>query len=461
MKIPDVAISRWVLRNRRIMGLVCWGAFCLSSCLGPAALSPQIEGLSNAQQYEKALQLLDSQKGGYGKNNKLQFLLDRGLLLHLSKKYQESIVTFAAARQLADELYTKSVSKQATTWITNEYAAPYPGEDFERALVNVFQALNYALLNKREDALVEARDVDSLLAVINDQYAVDQKNVYKEDAFIRLFMGILYEASGTSLDTNDAYVSYRKALEVYDRDYKDNYDVNAPRVLQSNILRVSREIVLGDFDGYRDKFRDIPFASKKERQQQAEVYLIQYNGLAPIKEESQITLPMLDGYLVKVAFPKYRSRPYATATSRLVAGESAGTVLFSDSELVEPIGRIAEKNLERRKLRFIAKATIRATSRYMIEKNQEKSIYKNSGSTSAAWFRFASSFFNIVIEKADVRCWQTLPDQIRLSHILLKPGTYTFTVENFGADGAQVSSKMLGERSVKAGDQIFLVVHTP
>ena len=89
-------------------------------------------------------------------------------------------------------------------------------------------ALNYTAAGHHEDALVEARKVDSKLNVINSRYADDKKNVYKEDAFIRFLMGVLYEAEG---EVNDAFISYRKAEEIYRNDYAANYGVSAPSLL--------------------------------------------------------------------------------------------------------------------------------------------------------------------------------------------------------------------------------------
>ncbi|GAF99605.1 unnamed protein product, partial [marine sediment metagenome] len=87
------------------------------------------------------------------------------------------------------------------------------------AMVNLFMALNYVGMGNWEGALVEARKVDNKLSVINSKYEEEKKNVYKEDGFIRFLMGALYEAEG---EINDAFISYRKAEEIYRSAYLPN-----------------------------------------------------------------------------------------------------------------------------------------------------------------------------------------------------------------------------------------------
>ena len=126
------AIKRWVL----VLFLPL-----IVSCASAPTIQPQINGLVVAEKFDRAAKLLDSQSQtkSYGSNNELLYLLDRGMVYHLAGNYPESIKTFAAAKQKYDELYTKSLTKIAATWLVNDYNAPYRGEDFERVMINIFQ----------------------------------------------------------------------------------------------------------------------------------------------------------------------------------------------------------------------------------------------------------------------------------------------------------------------------------
>lgn len=449
-------ICNMFMRAIGVLSLV----FLLSSCGALPKSQPQIDALLISNNYGQALDILEQDKNSYRANNELLYFLDKGMLEHLNRDYTRSIETFAKAQQKFDELYTESLTKIAATWVFNDYSAPYHGEDFEHVFINVFQALNYLMLGKYEDAIVEARDVDSKLNAINVQYKADQKNVYKEDAFIRLLMGVLYEAGKTTEDINDAYISYTKAAHIYENDYSDNYGLSASLLLKENILTTAKAMGWMEFSRAQEKYPDIKVITLKQKKKKAEVYLIQYNGISPKKIEDSLTIPMLDGNVVKIAFPKYVRRPYGITSSRFIANSSAGKVFQVSSERVQDVGSIARKNLARRKVRFIAKSALRAAGRYMIEKKQKKNIEKKQGKGAAGWFGFFANIYNVMIEKADLRCWRSLPDEIRIARLLLDPGEYEFMVENFNDSGSNLGAFNIKKANLQAGQKLFFMIHT-
>ncbi|MBI4846775.1 MAG: hypothetical protein HY810_09965 [Candidatus Omnitrophica bacterium] len=434
--------------------------FFLYSCAVLPKNIIQVDNLVIQTQYESALSLLEADKNAYGKNNELLYLLDLGLIQHFSGKYKQSIDTFDKAKLKYEELYTESLSKVAATWLVNDYLQPYQGEDFERVFINIFQAFNYIMLGEFEDAIIEARDVDSKLTAINSQYSDDQKNVYKEDAFARFLMGICYEIGASKEDLNDAFISYAKASNIYDDDFAENYGVHCPDILKDNILTASRFMGLSEFSRFRDIYYNRHFISLAEKAKKAEIYLIQYNGISPAKFAQEFSIPTPDGNIIKVAFPEYRERPYAVNSSRVIAVDKQGRSIKTDTELVQDIGKIAIKNLERRKLRFIAKSIIRSSGRYLIEKKQKENIQKKEGNVQSGLFGFFSAVYNMVAEQADLRCWQTLPDQIRIGRILLDPGEYEIILENFNNSGAILNEMELAKKEISAGQKLFLLTHT-
>ncbi|MCK5288245.1 MAG: hypothetical protein KAJ14_16645, partial [Candidatus Omnitrophica bacterium] len=117
-----------------------------SSCVTAQKFQHGVDNMVVTSNYSKALQILNSKPNVYGKKNKLLYLLDKGYVLHLSERFNESVYTLANGKKVFDELYTKSLSNIASTWILNDYAAPYRGEDFESVLINIFQSLNYLML---------------------------------------------------------------------------------------------------------------------------------------------------------------------------------------------------------------------------------------------------------------------------------------------------------------------------
>ncbi len=458
---PQAGPPRNIGPGRFMAGAAAGSILILSSCSSlPPSVQPQVNGLVVANRLDRALHVLENQPQAYGAQNELLYILDRGMVLHLAGRYKESIAAFEQAKRKIDQLYTQSISKLAGSWVVNDYTVPYRGEDYEHVLVNVFQALNFAALGEYEEALVEARDVDAKLYLINRQYPEGQKNVYREDAFVRFLMGILYELTGDARDLNDADVSYRQALQIYERDYGPNYQVAVPLILKENLLSVSQRFDPAAFRQYRGRFPDAHFFSLEDKQKNAEVYLVQYNGLGPLKIQNTFPVVLPDGYAVKLAFPRFSERVVETASSRLLAQSDNGPGVSAPSELGEDIQAIAQKNLDNRRLRIYAKAALRPAAKYFLEKSQEGRVRDQWGETGTYVYRGLAGIYNVYSEQADLRTWQTLPAQIRLSRLILKPGDYALRVETVDASGRSVETIDLGRAALQAGQKRFYLIRT-
>lgn len=422
----------------------------VSSCATAPHIQPQINSFVVAEKYKQALTLLNSNEKNYGERNRLLYQMDYGLVLHLAGHYEKSIEVFEDAKKTFDRLITQSVSQIITTWVLNDNAADYRGEDFERVMINIFQSLNFARLRNFEEALVEARDVDSKLRVINKRYNLDQKNVYKEDAFARLLMGLLFEVSGRRTDDDDALISYRKAVDIYEQDYYPNYGLKTPRILKENILAMAQKLGSKDYPYYRKIFGDIEFETFATKSQKGEVYLIHYYGLSPVKHQGFVYLPLPGGYIYKLAFPQYDHRDVDYHDGIFKAVNRDLEVFQSVTEVAEDVQAIAIKNLENRKVRVVAKALVRSGAKYYLERIHEKKIRKRYGKETVRWFRYISSLYNIGSEQADLRSWQTLPSTILVARLILEPGEYELYFNN----------KELGKVDLKTGEKRFYITRT-
>ena len=106
----------------------------------------------------RALALLDAR---YGKQapgiDQLLVLLDYGTVLHAAGRWAESKEVLAKADELSQQLDFTSVTEETGALLANETLRTYRGEDFEKLMITVLQALNYAQLGDDEGALVEIR----------------------------------------------------------------------------------------------------------------------------------------------------------------------------------------------------------------------------------------------------------------------------------------------------------------
>jgi uncharacterized protein len=411
------------------------------------------------QNYEQALQVIKDNKDSYPERNAALYYMEEGILAHFALRYKESNESLSRAEQIMDELYTRSISKQTASFLINDNTIPYRGEDFESAMVNLFMALNYVGLGLRDEALVEARKVDNKLNIINSRYSENKKNVYKEDAFIRFLMGVLYEADG---EDNDAFISYRKAEEIYRTDYQQNYGVSPPVLLIENLFSSANAIdfqeELKDLQG---QYSGVTFMTPAEKKEMAEIYFIHYNGLGPEKVEKRWLAPLPDGYVVKVAYPKFKRRHYqvvrGVATLKNLA---TGASYEFSTMLMENIGSIAIKNLENRIGRIKAKAIARATTKYLATKASSKVAKDRGGSLVGLLVQAAGNVASFATEQADIRHWRLLPAEIRVAKTEVPPGEYEGRINFVNASGAIITSRKIERFAVEMREKRFITYRT-
>lgn len=455
-------------------------ALWLAACASPGSLRQDLNRLTANNDFAAVVKKIEGAKNSaYTAKNALLYYLDLGMALHLNGQYEASNEAFEEAKRLAKELFTKSVTTEASTFLVSDNTRPYYGEDFERAYIHVFSALNYAMLGRDEDALVEARQVDFLLTKLQTDYKLN--NRYKEDAFARYLMGLLYENSG---EWNDAYVSYRKALETYGV-HAEEYGVAPPRALVGDACRAARKM------GFDDKVEEIQKRwgePPAEALDGNEIVLLNYNGLAPRKVDSFFEIGFLAGWayveaqepqgkeaaeaekvdstvrallandVVRMAFPKFVPTPYTVRSFSVeTASASAGA-----PELVQNIGAIAAQSLEDRVGRTRAKTIARAVLKFALTRTISDQVKKNNKDNEGwAWLTKAVlQAAAVMTEFSDKRSWQTLPDQIWMDRVPLPPGKHTLRLKFQDAAGATLSERSLPDVEVLPGRKVFVVVRT-
>ncbi|MBW1753848.1 MAG: hypothetical protein JRJ46_12305, partial [Deltaproteobacteria bacterium] len=246
---------------------------------------------------------MEQTEGDYGSNAKLLFLLDSAMVNMYCGNFEISQKSFHKAEDLADILWTKSVSKNIFSLVSNEYVLPYNGEDFERAMINLMSAIGYLQVDQVDEALVEFRRLDALLTLYNSKY--EKKNVYKEDAFARYLSGIVHE---TDKELDDAFIDYYKACQIY-AEYKEAYGTHAPSSLEEDLLRVAE--IVDRMDEAKSVVPDVEKRFWLKQQDAADlgkIVFIQFIGHSPLKTENIIFIPTHYGP-VTLAFPKFSIDP--------------------------------------------------------------------------------------------------------------------------------------------------------
>lgn len=419
-----------------------------------------------------ALAKLEKNKFLKKNRNLLLYYFEKGKVAYLDNDYELSNTFLNKADDFISQ-NKRDVGGKILGTLLNPGQETYLGEDFEKVAIHYYKALNYTFLNKFDEALVEVRKINLQLQQLNEKYPSDKKNRYNSDAFALSLQGMLYESSR---NINDAFISYRDAVDLYLKNEGNYFGVDIPNQLKEDVLRTAKYL------GFTNEFlryqKLLNFDYKEKNNTNGEVIIFWENGLIPAKDENNFAFTILPGKetgivtiynkelnltlpvpisnknnnrgsfsdisIFNVAFPKYVARhPYYK--DALIKGSSAETY---DFQLAENYEEIAFKTLKDRTLREIGKVALRLavkkTSEYLVrDKNEDLGALLG--------------IFNSITEGADTRNWQSLPQKIYYTRIPLKKGKNTFTLELL-KNGATASKRKI--EVMGTGNIVFRKVST-
>jgi len=435
-------------KKRSFFWLTALIGFLLVSCTGmKTSFYGGIEKNLWQGNYSQAALNLKKNERSFGKKNAVLYNLEAGLLEHYSGNFKESNKHLFEAEREMQRLYTKSITTSIASFITNDNELPYEGENFEKVLVNLFLALNYLEMGKYEDALVEARKVDVKLNEFSRTY--NGKNVYQEDAFVRYLMGTIYEAEG---EYNDAYISYIKAYKAFDL-YEKQFKTPLPQMLKHDLIRMADRL---GFKDEKEQFeKEFKFSDYEPiTNQNGSVVVIIYSGKSPIKKEVKINPTILDKDAVphtfSIAVPKFYAREKHTRSYDVRLSSNANSAL-KRAERFEDITKIAEKDLDDRISMIYLKAGGRAILKFLAIEAAKKELKGESKIGNFLMGSVLDATYN-ASEKADVRTWRSLPDEIQVARLNVAAGQYQLKV----ASGAnQIVTKIC---EVKPDQIVFEIV---
>lgn len=388
----------------------------------------------------------------YKKKNLVLFYLDKGLIQHHAGKYQESEQSLDAAETRMEELYTKSITKTGGMFFLNDNTVDYAGEPFERALTNVFRALNYVFLGKPDEALVESRKVEAFLEELNSK--LEKKSVYKDDAFARYLDALLYADAGKM---DDARISMQKAQEAYSW-YSTDYNTPFPKFdFPEDKKKRSGELVFLHYNGVSPRK-----VSKTWQIAWGQAIAIAQSQQDTDQDSGKFKNALAAGVLgraVTVAYPAYVQDPYAIVASEVIV-DSATT---ASTVVVENISAIATKNLDDRiaiiKTRAIARATVKFVIAEAASKAAAKECDRLGGMQALACKLAARAIAHGVAaasEIADTRHWTVLPAQIRMARLKLPPGKHQVQINFKNAQGAVVQSASFQDVEIEKSKRKYL-----
>lgn len=459
----------------------------LEGCAGRLSHYDKLYANLHQGNSEKADQILVAAESSYGSTSKLLYLMDRGMTLHLSGRYEESAKILEEADELVEDLYTRRLRNEALSLLINDSKRPFRGDPFEQVLINVINALNYARLGNLEEALVEARRVDHRLNVLAD--SVDEED-YQEDPFARYLTGVLYEANG---DLSNAFVAYRKAYEAYDRAQSWS-EVPIPKRVKQDLLRITYLLNLtNEYAQYQQNFPDVSWQPPTTKDQ-AEIVIISYHGRAPRLEDRFIDVPVsvdalalllqtksfgrhrprrakgvdavlygLQGEIVRISLPRVVPQKTRVEYGQVTVNRGGSQTIYQ-SELMNSVTAAAKKGLSDR----LPSVTLRAVARAALKISAAEGIGHGAGAaakdkdTRNLIKLIVTSIFKvaaIATEEADKRSWRTLPDEMHVSRFVVTPGALTLTYQSLGRRGELLGTPTRFPINLQPGETRFMTVY--
>jgi uncharacterized protein len=362
-------------------------------------------------------------------------LLENGRIAHLDGNYEQSKQWFEQAYQQLEEERAKAkvqVSQgveKFSAMVSNDSAISYQIPAYEQSMMHSYQALNYLYLGHLESALVEVRranlvQVDALQkrsnelaeaqAELGDDIDINWQQANAaftslnsrigelkngiQNAYTFYLSGILYEGAGQD---NDAYIDYKKALEIF----PDN------AYLQQDVLRLAHQLVMtNDIETLEARF------GKYERKalKNGELIVIYEQNLIDSRVEQPVNLPIFtrhnDFRTFSFSLPTYRATHYSAQPLVLsLAGETKA------SEQIVHLQALVAKQLQEQMPSMIARQALR-----LVAKEQVRRQLQDQGGDFG---NIVAGLYNMASERADTRSWLTLPGDVQILRTTMAPGT--------------------------------------
>jgi uncharacterized protein len=472
------------VRQRHALSWLWLLLLTLGGCASYSDSFMTIERALATQQYDVALQSIERQSNQ--KNQRVLYLLNKGMILRMKRDFTGSNLALEAAKQEINRLYATSIRENTLSFVVNDSTVSYTGDEYEQVLLHFYMALNFLELGKPDAARVEALQVDIKLRELDENSNSQQ---FGEHALSRYLTAMIYEDGS---EWSDAMIAYRKAYE----EYKKTTASPIPNLLKQDLLRLTQRLGLHDeqakyqteFGITPEKISTIPpqeppkksAHESKEHEQLAiprngELVFFLHNGLAPIKREKAVSL--LDpssGKIVRIALPYYQARLNPVHAARIsvvkqqptpnlllpaLNNPDASTTNTKTTEQMENVAAVAERTLNARMPAITARTLARAVAKVQLQNVVTKPSNKDNDAMVRLIGGVAMQIASIATERADTRSWLTLPSNIQLARLPLSPGSYKVKIELLAAGGQVVDAREYADIVVAPVRKTYLTEH--
>jgi len=422
--------------------------------IGCASISTSIHFYSpiladlKTENYATAVSKIDQarQNGKYAKKDRVLFYLDKGVTQYYSSEYQKSNTNLETAEKYMEELFTKSISKAALSFVLNDNALDYYGEVYENLYINIFKALNYINLNQFDEAYVEVNRVNDKLRELDVKYGNLIKNLNEsEDSKIK----IESESSEFSSDVLSHYLSYI----IYRADGEEDNS------------RISHNKMVSAWQSHPDVYNfPVPKCIKEPPRLKGDYFnVIAFTGNAPYKKpvgakittyEDAIGIHGVDipiatpnipfpgskpGFHFKFSFPVMRSSFSNIARIEVfVDNQKAG-----DLDLLEDLGKVAIKTFNTKRKIIYIKTVVRTVLKGLAAAEAKKKL-KKEAKANKFWGAVMDGIVDIGVdatENPDLRSWRMMPHKCYVGEFRIGSGQHDIEVRFYSKNNLMVKRK--------------------
>lgn len=414
---------------------------------------PVISDLKNADYQQAENKIWEAeQKGEYETKDSLLLLMDKAIISHYNGKYSESNKWFDKAEMLIEELYTKSVSQAAFSYILNDNIVDYSGEVYENLYINIFKALNFINLKDFNSAYVEVNRINNKLkyyktmfSEMTDSFNQDSENKLKMDAkefeylnnvLANYISFLIFRAEG---EYDNSRISYNQMLDAWNT-YTDVYNFEAPSVFDST--------------GYDSTYLNIlSFTGTAPQKKAVGARITTFDDALVISDPSNF-------YIQPIFFPgiKYGLNFKFSFPEMIESGTGVNKIILkidgketAELNLLENMNSVAIKTFEVNKNMIFFKTIVRAVAKGIAAGAIGNELQKNSDSFLGDIFKALTNVAFDITENADLRSWRTMPGYCFTGEVKIDPGKYNIEILYLDYFGNIIQKDNLEDYQIKKG----------
>ena len=341
------------------------------------------------------------------------WLLEQGSALRANDQLEESTYAFDRAEKRMQHYESQAkvrVSKETAVLVLNLATVPYEGRGYDRVMLNTYQALNYLRLGQTDSAMVELRqasDEQDAELIRNARRITSarksagryQSNIVRtqNSTTTRSQIGRLQPSLNMDYGAFvNPFTDFLYALCLWSQsdDQRENAIVSLRRIHDT----------LGQPDFIADEIELVDDVLSGEKHPDL-TYVIFETGVAPIRKEVRLDIPLYDRDLPYVAaeFPRLENRGHLLNCAVAIGKTKTEATLICEMDAV--VGRDFQSELPGMITRTLTSAALKATA--------TKQFGDNSGDIGTV----LGTVYQVVSTQADLRTWTSLPKSFAVTRV--------------------------------------------